>query len=339
MRYVESLNNSLHKLMDQNDKIIVLGEDIIDPYGGAFKVTKGLSTKFPDRVIATPISEASITGFSTGLAIAGFNPILEIMFGDFITLCTDQIINGSSKFHWMYGSKFDVPLVIRTPMGGRRGYGPTHSQTLESIFLGVPGIEIISPSKFHNVGETFSQTVLNAIKPTLFIENKLLYPEQLKLPDERNKIDDFFYSEINNHNKRFPSISLILEDVDEPDLTLVAYGGMASIAVESIFDYFIEEEVVIELIIPSLIKPFPINDILPSLRKSGKAIIVEEGIKTSGWGAELASQLNEAAFESLKAPILRLGSKELPIPGSKPLEELILPQKNDILKTIDKILQ
>ena len=114
---------------------------------------------------------------------------------------------------------------------------------------------------------------------------------------------------------------------------------MASIAVESIFDYFIEEEVVIELIIPSLIKPFPINDILPSLRKSGKAIIVEEGIKTSGWGAELASQLNEAAFESLKAPILRLGSKELPIPGSKPLEELILPQKNDILKTIDKILQ
>ena len=150
MRYVESLNNSLHKLMDQNDKIIVLGEDIIDPYGGAFKVTKGLSTKFPDRVIATPISEASITGFSTGLAIAGFNPILEIMFGDFITLCTDQIINGSSKFHWMYGSKFDVPLVIRTPMGGRRGYGPTHSQTLESIFLGVPGIEIISPSKFHN---------------------------------------------------------------------------------------------------------------------------------------------------------------------------------------------
>ena len=109
--------------MKDDDSVFVLGEDILDPYGGAFKVTKGLSTVFPDRVLTTPISEAAITGFSTGLAIRGYKPILEIMFGDFITLCTDQIINGASKFKWMYGDKFSVPLVIRTPMGGRRGYG------------------------------------------------------------------------------------------------------------------------------------------------------------------------------------------------------------------------
>ena len=129
MRYVESINKSLHRLMKDDEKVLVLGEDIIDPYGGAFKVTKGLSTAFPSRVINTPISEASITGFATGLAIKGYKPILEIMFGDFITLCTDQIVNGASKFRWMYGEQFSVPLIIRTPMGGRRGYGSTHSQT------------------------------------------------------------------------------------------------------------------------------------------------------------------------------------------------------------------
>ena len=133
MRYVESLNQALHRLMKNDDSVLLLGEDILDPYGGAFKVTKGLSTAFPDRVLTTPISEAAITGFATGLGINGYKPILEIMFGDFITLCTDQIINGASKFKWMYGDKFTVPLVIRTPMGARRGYGPTHSQTLESL--------------------------------------------------------------------------------------------------------------------------------------------------------------------------------------------------------------
>ena len=210
MRYVESLNQALHQLMKDDDLVFVLGEDILDPYGGAFKVTKGLSTAFPDRVLTTPISEGAITGFSTGLAIRGYKPILEIMFGDFITLCTDQIINGATKFKWMYGDKFTVPLVIRTPMGGRRGYGATHSQTLESLFIGVPGIKIIAPSHYHNPGDLLYQTVLNAETPTLFVENKLLYPEQLKIIDKKSKIGDFFYEEICQCDKNFPTISLKL---------------------------------------------------------------------------------------------------------------------------------
>ena len=153
MTYLESLNKSLKRLMRDSEDVYLLGEDIVDPYGGAFKVTKGLSTLYPKKVISTPISEAAMAGVGTGLAMKGLRPIVEIMFGDFIALCADQIVNGATKFSWMYGDKFDVPLTIRTPMGGGRGYGATHSQTLETLFMGVPGINIIGPSIYHDAGQ------------------------------------------------------------------------------------------------------------------------------------------------------------------------------------------
>jgi pyruvate/2-oxoglutarate/acetoin dehydrogenase E1 component len=338
IRYVESLNNALHGLMKNDENVFVMGEDILDPYGGAFKVTKGLSTAFPDRVLTTPISEASITGFATGLAIRGFRPVLEIMFGDFITLCTDQIINGATKYHGMYNEIISVPLVIRTPMGGRRGYGPTHSQTLESLFLGITGLNIIAPSNYHNPGDLLYHTVLNTKKPTLFIENKSLYSERLKFPDDNGKIDEFFYSVINNFDKDYPSISLKLAMDKKPDVTLVTYGGMAQICAEAAMNVYLEEEILVEILLPSLVKPFPIEDILPSVQESGRVIIVEEGIKTSGWGAEMASQINERAFDKLKKAIVRIGAKEFPIPSSKTLEEKVLPQIHDIERSLLNII-
>lgn len=338
MRYVESLNRALHRLMEEDDRVFILGEDILDPYGGAFKVTRGLSTAFPDRVLTTPISEASITGFAAGLAIKGYRPILEIMFGDFITLCTDQIVNGASKFHWMYGEQFSVPLVIRTPMGGYRGYGPTHSQTLESLFFGAPGIQIIGPSHYHNPGELLYQTVLRAETPILFIENKLLYPERLKIPDENDKVDDFYYKIITNCDNNYPSISLKVEKDEQSDVTLITYGGMTPFAVKAAINSFLEEEILVEVIIPSLVKPFPLEDILPSVKESGRVIIVEEGIKTSGWGAELGSQISENTFNDLKKPIIRIGAKDFPIPSSKALEDIVLPQIKDIEVALFNIL-
>ena len=125
-------------MLKEHDEVILYGEDLLDPYGGAFKVTKGLSTKFPDRVLPTPISEAAMIGMAGGMAIGGLRPIVEIMFGDFLTLCADQIINHASKFRYMYNDQVCVPIVIRAPMGGGRGYGPTHSQSIESLFKGVP---------------------------------------------------------------------------------------------------------------------------------------------------------------------------------------------------------
>jgi len=325
--------------MKDDDSVFVLGEDILDPYGGAFKVTKGLSTVFPDRVLTTPISEAAITGFSTGLAIRGYKPILEIMFGDFITLCMDQIINGASKFKWMYGDKFSVPLVIRTPMGGRRGYGATHSQTLESLFIGVPGIKIVAPSNYHNPGDLLYQIVLNAEIPTLFVENKLLYPERLRMPDRNGKLNDFFYEEICHCDKNCPTISLKLEKNEHPHVTLIVYGGMAPIAVKAAMNIFLDEEILVEVIIPSLIKPFPLEDVLTSATESGRIIIAEEGVKTSGWGAELASQISENIFDYWKKRIVRIGSKEFPIPSSRPLEDWVLPQIHDIEAAIRNLVQ
>jgi pyruvate/2-oxoglutarate/acetoin dehydrogenase E1 component len=325
--------------MSEDERICVIGEDILDPYGGAFKVTKGLSTAFPGRVIGTPVSEAGITGLSIGMAIRGLRPILEIMFGDFITLCADQIINSAAKFSWMYNGQVSVPLVIRTPMGGRKGYGPTHSQTIETLFLNVPGLTIIAPSNFHNPGELLSRVVLNENSLVLFIENKHLYYLQLTEPDINGMAGSFFCRIVSDNNERYPTISLMPVKDELPKVTLVTYGGMAPLVSEAALNVFIRDEIVTEVIIPSLIKPLPLHDVLQSVYKSKNLIIIEEAVRTSGWGAELSSQIYENSFNALLKPIYRIGARESPVPSSRSLEEGILPQLQDIEKAIYQQLE
>lgn len=334
MRYAESLNNALHHLMAEDKRIFVIGEDVLDPYGGAFKVTKGLSTVYPDRVITTPISEGGITGLAVGMAMRGLRPILEIMFGDFITLCADQIINSATKFSWMYNGQANVPLVVRTPMGGRKGYGPTHSQTLETLFLSVPGLTIISPSHFHNPGNLLRNAVLQENNPVLFVENKFLYPQLLMQLESDGKIGNFFAKTIQNYNKYYPTVSLMPVEDEKPQITLVAYGGMAPIVAEGAFNVFMRDEIITEVILPSLVKPVPLPDIIESIRLSRRLIIAEESICTAGWGAELGCQVYENIFEILIKPIRRIGAKDLPIPSSRILEEENLPQVSDIERAI-----
>ena len=155
-RGVQVLNETLHAIFAERDDVVLFGEDVLDPYGGAFKVTQGLSDAYPDRVLTTPISEASLFGVAAGMALRGQRPILEIMFGDFIALGLDQIVNGISKFREMYDDQVTVPLVVRAPMGGRRGYGPTHSQSLEKLLLGIPNICVVAASECHDVGALLS---------------------------------------------------------------------------------------------------------------------------------------------------------------------------------------
>jgi pyruvate/2-oxoglutarate/acetoin dehydrogenase E1 component len=338
MRFVVSLNRALHQLMSEDKRVYLLGEDIFDPYGGAFKVTRGLSTAFPGRVITTPISEAGFTGIATGMALRGLRPVVEIMFGDFLTLCADQIINGACKFCWMYDNKVTVPLVIRAPMGARRGYGPTHSQTLETIFLNVPGLTILAPSCFHNAGQLIYDTVINSDAPVLFVEGKLLYPKHLRVPDESGRIDNFFAKTITNHSRIFPSISLSLAADETPEVTLIVYGVMAHLAAKAAFNLFMEHEINVEILIPCLIKPLPISDILPSVRRSRRVIIAEESVLYSGWGAELASRIQQAEFDSLIKPVYRIGAKDTPIPASRILEDQTLVQTEDIEEEIKSII-
>jgi len=154
MTYLESLNSGLRELLETLPEVVVFGEDLLDPYGGAFKVTRGLQRDFPQRVLTTPISEAALAGIANGMALRGLRPVLEIMFGDFLALCMDQIVNHGAKFRTMYNDSVTVPVTIRTPVGGGRGYGPTHSQCLEKLFFGIPDIRIVAPSVFGEAGGT-----------------------------------------------------------------------------------------------------------------------------------------------------------------------------------------
>ena len=171
------------RVFASRDDVYLFGEDILDPYGGAFKVTHGLSDAYPDRVVTTPISEASLFGVAAGMALRGQRPILEIMFGDFIALGFDQVVNGISKFREMYDDQVTVPLVVRTPMGGRRGYGPTHSQSLEKLLLGIPNICVVAASECHDLRGLLTSAVEDE-QPVFFIENKLMYGRVNRRPED-----------------------------------------------------------------------------------------------------------------------------------------------------------
>lgn len=316
---LESLNLGLHHAFAADERVILLGEDVLDPYGGAFKVTRGLSNAFPGRVLTTPISEAAVVGVATGMALRGLRPIVEIMFGDFVTLIADQVINHLAKFRWMYNDQVRLPLLIRTPMGGRRGYGPTHSQTLEKLYLGVPGIKVLAPSALGNPGEILCRTILETEDPVLFIENKLLYLQPLL---EANDSPEFTLAEVESHP--YPVYALTLRYAPPPELTLVTYGYMAELARQAALQLAYEKEIFVEIIVLTQIAPFHLAPLFDSVRRTRRLLTLEEGTYTLGWGAEVAARVAEDLGPDLKA-LRRLAACDLPIPASGPLEAQVLP--------------
>ncbi len=333
MLYVESINNALYNLMDLDSDVVLVGEDLHDPYGGAFKVSKGLSTSFPNQVISTPISEQAIVGACVGMAMRGMKPIVEIMFGDFITLCVDQIVNHATKYHWMYNEQVNVPLVIRAPMGGGRGYGPTHSQSLESMFMPVSGLKICAPSIFHDPGSLLSECVINENHPVLFIENKLSYPKKIQIEEKLNG-GNIHRKVLEKKNNSSETILLSLYPDENPEIVIITYGGMAETALNAALDLFFEDEILVNIIILSVIRPIPIKEFLSEIKRAESCLILEEGNKLGGWGGELASQIYETCFNSLVMPIQRLGSDDSPIPSSIYLEKNVIPSKEKIVKTV-----
>ncbi len=331
---LQSLNVALHESLSQDDRVLVMGEDILDPYGGAFKVTQGLSDAFPDRVLTTPISEAGFVGVAGGMALRGLRPVVEIMFGDFVTLAADQIINHIAKFRWMYNDQVRVPLVIRTPMGGRRGYGPTHSQTLEKHFLGVPGLRVLAPTALGNPGELLAKAIADD-DPVLFVENKLLYLQ--KLHDEQSLVD-FELRIYTNASTYAPTYSLLVKGAPTPELTILAYGYMAEIAREAVLQLAYEHEVFAQLIVPTQLSPFDHRQIMSSLGATRKVLAVEEGTLTMGWGAELIAGLSEYMGSELRLA-RRVAAREFPIPASGPLEEAVLPGIDDIILSAREMVE
>lgn len=327
--YLKSLNESLRELLLFDERVYILGEDILDPYGGAFKVTKGLSEDFPGRVYNTPISEATIVGLAIGMAVAGLRPIVEIMFGDFITLAADQIVNHAAKFGQMYAEEVKVPLLIRTPMGGGRGYGPTHSQCLEKLFLGVPTLRIVAPSQFHPVGNILKYAVQDDEGPVLFIEHKLLYSKELVLSDT-----PVIHMEYQESINGYPIV--ILKNYDSriysPDVAIITYGG-TSLSLEKILEEMQSEEIWIKAVLPSLISEAQADKIGQMIEECQTILIVEEGTAGYGWSSELTASLYE--FFGRRCPrIRRVSSAPCVIPAARHMEDEVLPT----IETIKRVM-
>ena len=320
-RVVTKIHEALRDHLANDNRSFLLGEDIEGSYGGAFKVTKDLSIQFPGRVRNTPISEAAIVGLANGLALSGMHPVCEIMFGDFLTLAADQIINHASKFRWMYNDQVAVPLVIRTPMGGKRGYGATHSQCLEKHFLGLPGTRVLALHHRYDPQAVYHRLFATVDRPTLVIENKTLYAEYV----QHHTVPGFWCE---HTEEDFPTTRV--RSHTRPDITIACYGACLVDAEKAMNRLFEEHEVVAEIICPTQIYPLRIEPILESARVSGRLLVVEEGQLFCGFGAEVLAMVHEAcAGTSLETR--RLGAAPHPIPCCKSAEMESLPSVDSIL--------
>ncbi|MDB6121121.1 MAG: dehydrogenase, protein subunit alpha/beta [Pedosphaera sp.] len=326
-RIAERLRTGLRNLLQRDERVMIIGEDLEDSYGGAFKVTKGLSTDFPGRVRNTPISEAAIVGFGNGMALAGRRPIVEIMFGDFITLAADQIINQASKFSYMYNEQVRVPVIIRTPMGGKRGYGATHSQSLEKHFFGTPGLHIVAVNSIFDPAVLLEKVHDHIDGPCLFIENKSLYAAKLR----QTAANGLRWRE---NGETFPTLRL--GTCEASDVTVVTYGGMVEEVEEAAHRAFMDDEIICEIIVPTMLFPLAVAPIVDSVRKTRRLLVVEEGQGFAGFGAEIATACVEE-LPGLPVRVMRSFAKPHPIPCSRDLEKQALPTTDDIFRAIQTL--
>ena len=335
MIYAKSLNQALLAGLQQDPRVVVLGEDIADPYGGAFKVTRGLTSHYPDRVKTTPVSEGALAGVSAGLALSGYRPITEVMFGDFLTLCFDQLVNHISKYEAMYAGAARCPVMIRSPSGGHRGYGPTHSQSLEKHFLGIPHLNVISASLRHDPADVVEYFLKND-QPVLFVEHKLLYPQHLFAPKAGRAAD--FLAAISSSSDRFlPTVSLSLVPREECSVTVLAYGYQAHLAERVIENLALEHEIFAELLIPAHISPIDWAPIETSVNATRRLVTIEEGTAGWSWGSEIAAVISKRLFGVLEAPVEVVASDRTVIPSARHLEEKMLVGEQKIARAIREI--
>lgn len=305
------LRETLEDALRRDPRVFLMGEDI-GTYGGAFGVTRGLIKEFgAERVRDTPISEQAMVGTAIGAAVAGSRPVIEIMFMDFITLAVDQLVNMAAKLHYIYGAS--CPLVVRAPNGGGRGYGATHSQSLERLFAGVPGLQIVAPATALDASALL-QTALQGSNPVLFLEHKLLYPMRWEVPDGLPAPLPFGQARVVREGAQ---------------VTIVAWSGMVPQA-ERAAEILAAENIHAEVVDLRTLAPLDTQTVLASVQKTGRLLIVEEGPRTGGFAAEIACQIFETAYDSLDAPIRRLTCPDCPIPASRTLEAACIPDAASI---------
>lgn len=318
--YREALSQALREEMNRDSKVYLIGEDI-GYYGGSYAVTKGFLDEFgAQRVIDAPIAEMAIVGTAIGAAMDGMRPVAELMTVNFAVLALDQIVNHAAKLHYMFGGQISCPVVIRT-VNGWGQLGATHSQSFEAWFAHVPGLRVVMPATPADA-KGMLKSAIRGVDPVVFIEHSLLYGIKGEVSDD-------------------PDFLLPLEGAqvlrEGSDITIVTYSRMSVMALR-VAAKLAQEGIEAEIIDMRALRPLDMQPAIESVMKTNHALIVSEDWRTFGTGAELAAQLYEQAFDYLDAPIGRVASVEVPMPYSKVLEQLVIPDENRLIKAVHEVL-
>jgi len=308
----QAVNEALAEEMRRDDRVFIIGEDVAEA-GTPFKVLSGLVEEFgPERVRDSPISEAGITGLAVGAAMTGLRPVVDIMFGDFLTLAMDQLVNQAAKAHYMSGGNLKVPLVLRTTLGATRRSAAQHSQSLQAWVAHIPGLKVVLPSTPHDA-KGLLKTAIRDDNPVVFIEDKLDF--RIKGPVTADEY----------------TLPLGVADVKRAgsDVTLVATSSMVRACLEAA-DLLEAEGISAEVVDPRTLSPLDREALVRSATKTGRAVVVDEGHRSYGVGAELASVISEGAFYHLDAPVRRLGAMDVPVPFSPTLEDETVPTRETV---------
>jgi pyruvate dehydrogenase E1 component beta subunit len=318
MRYREALNQALREEMQRDESVFLMGEDI-GVFQGAFKVTAGLLEEFGEkRVRDTPISENTIVGMGVGAAMTGLRPVVELMTINFSLLAMDQIVNHAAHIHYMFGGQARVPLVVRMPQGAGHQLGPTHSHCFEAMFLQVPGLLVAVPSTAADA-KGLLKAAIRDDNPVVFIEHEYLYGQRGEVPEN------------GDHVARFGEAAVRREG---SDVTIVGISRMAITAERVAEQLASEHEIEAEVIDPRTLRPLDLDTILASVRRTNRCVIVEEGWPHGGVGANIAALVQEQAFDFLDAPVGRVTGADLPMPYSKPLEDIAYPHEPQVVQAV-----
>ena len=319
--YREAISQALREEMYRDERVFIMGEEV-GVWGGTYAVTRGFLDEFGDkRVKDTPIAESVIAGAATGAAMAGLRPVAEIMTINFAFLALDQIVNHAAKLHYMFNGQIRVPIVFRTVGGGGRQLGATHSQTPDVIFAHFPGLKVVAPGTPADA-KGILKSAIRDDDPVFFIEHATLYSVRGEVPEDEDFLIPIGVSDVKRQGK---------------DVTLVSYSKMIQVTLEAA-DKLAEQGIEAEVIDLRSLRPLDTQPILESVRKTNRLVVVEEGWRSFGVGAEISSTVAEQAFDYLDAPIRRVAQVEVPLPYNRHLEQIALPQVDDVIRAAKDVL-
>jgi pyruvate dehydrogenase E1 component beta subunit len=316
----EAISQALWEEMERDERVFILGEEV-GVWGGTYAVTKGFYDHFgPDRIRDTPIAEAAIVGAAIGAALTGIRPVAELMTINFAFSAMDHIVNEAAKLHYMFGGQFILPMVIRAVGGGGRQLGATHSQTPDAVFAHFPGLKVVAPGTPEDAKGLLKSSI-RSDDPILFIEHATLYQTRNEVPD-----GDF-------------TVPIGQSKIQRPgkDVTIVTYSKMLEVSSRAA-DQLAKEGIEAEIVDLRTLRPLDMGPVFESFKKTNRAVVVEEGWRSYGVGAEVASRLYEEAFDYVDAPIKRVAQKEVPLPYNRALEQMALPQVEDVVLAVKEVL-